>query len=149
MADAQTNSLVGAWHLVRWQVTYGDGRPPTNPLGLDATGIIAYTPDGWMNASMARAGRKPLSSESARTAPAEERLAAFDSFFSYGGRYRIEGMHVIHSVTIAHNPNMVGTEQRRRMEFGADGTLTLAADDTVPGSSVTRHHRLVWRRENR
>ena len=95
---------------------------------------------------MARAGRKPLSSESARTAPVEERLAAFDSFFSYGGRYRIEGDHVVHAVTISHNPNLVGTEQRRKMEFGADGTLTLSATDTVPSSQVIRRHRLIWKR---
>ena len=140
------NHLIGGWRLVRWEITYDDGRPPTNPLGPDATGLIAYTPDGWMNASMARAGRKPLSSESARTAPAEERLAAFDSFFSYGGRYRIEGDHVVHAVTISHNPNLVGTEQRRKMEFGADGTLTLTATDTVPASQVIRQHRLIWKR---
>ncbi len=140
------NRLVGGWRLVRWETTYDDGRPPTHALGPDATGLIAYTPDGWMNASMARATRKPLSSESARTAPVEERLAAFDSFFSYGGRYRIEGDHVVHSVTISHNPNLVGTEQRRKMEFGADGTLTLSATDTVPASRVIRQHHLIWKR---
>lgn len=143
-----SNPLVGAWHLTRWETTYGDGRPPTHALGPDATGLIAYTPDGWMNASMARFGRKALSSESARTAPAEERLAAYDSFFSYGGRYRIDGEHVVHSVTISHNPNLVGTEQRRKMEFGADGTLTLSATDTVPASQVIRQHRLIWKRSS-
>ena len=47
------NHLIGGWRLVRWEITYDDCRPPTNPLGPDATGLIAYTPDGWMNASMA------------------------------------------------------------------------------------------------
>jgi hypothetical protein len=33
------------------------------------------------------------------------------------------------------------------MDFSADdGTLTLSASDTVPGTGVARHHRLVWRR---
>ena len=144
------NPLVGTWHLARWEVTYGDGRPATLPFGPRASGIIVYAPDGWMNASMSRPDRKPLSAESARFAPAEERLAAFDSFFSYGGRYRISSEggadYVTHSVTQAHNPSLVGTEQRRRMKFGADGSLTLAADDTVPGTTVARHHRLVWKR---
>ncbi len=141
------NPLIGAWHLVRWETTYDDKRPAHFALGKDASGMIAYTTDGWMNASMMRAGRPALSSESARTAPPAERVAAFDSFFSYGGRYRIEGDYVIHSVTIAHNPNMVGTEQRRLMTFNADGTLTLSAADKVPGTDVERQHRLVWRRE--
>jgi hypothetical protein len=146
----QGNPLIGGWHLQHWEITYGDGRKPTLPFGADAGGIIVYAPDGWMNASISRAGRKPLSSESAKTAPAEQRLAAFDSFFSYGGRYRLlrEGGldYVIHSVTQSVNPNLVGTEQKRRMEFGADGSLTLSAADHVPGTQVTRLHRLTWKR---
>ena len=144
------NPLVGGWHLQHWEITYGDGRKPTLPFGAGAGGIIVYAPDGWMNASISRAGRKPLGSESAKTAPAEERLAAFDSFFSYGGRYRLmreEGLdYVVHSVTQSVNPNLVGTEQKRRMEFGADGSLTLSAADQVPGTQVTRLHRLTWKR---
>lgn len=141
------NPLIGAWHLVRWETTYDDGRVPTHALGPDATGLIAYTPDGWMNASMSRAGRKNLSSESARTAPAAERVAAFDSFFSYGGRYRIEGDYVIHSVTQSHNPNLVGSEQRRHMAFDGKHGLTLSASDKVPATEVMRHHRLIWKRQ--
>lgn len=150
MAVTPANPLVGSWHLVRWEVSYGDGRPATQPFGPAATGLIVYAPDGWMNASMARPGRKALSTESARFAPAEERLAAFDSFFNYGGRYtlgREDGVDIVtHHVTQSANPGMVGTDQKRRMSFDADGRLTLAADDTVPGSAVTRHHRLLWQR---
>lgn len=140
------NLLVGGWELVRWEIAYGDGRPPSYPFGPDATGIIVYAPNGVMNASISRRGRKPLSSESTRSAPVEERLAAFESFFSYGGRYRIEGDFVIHAVTQALNPNFVGTEQRRKMEFALDGTLTLSATDQVPGTTIARHHRLIWKR---
>ena len=139
-------TLVGGWEMVRWEIAYGDGRPPSYPFGPDATGIIVYAPNGMMNASISRRERKPLSSESTRTAPVEERLAAFESFFSYGGRYRIEGDFVIHFVTQALNPNFVGTEQRRKMEFAADGTLTLSATDHVPRTTVARHHRLIWKR---
>jgi hypothetical protein len=32
------------------------------------------------------------------------------------------------------------------MDFASDGTLTLSASDTVPGTTVARHHRLIWRR---
>ena len=142
------NPLAGGWRLVRWETTYDDGRASTYPFGPDATGIIVYSHDGCMNASISRAGRTPLSSESARTAPAAERLAAYDSFFSYGGRYRIDGDHVIHSVTQSQNPGMVGTEQRRLMEFADDGSLTLSASDTVPASHVKRHHRLIWKRQS-
>ena len=37
-------NLLGVWNLVRWEITYDDGRPTTYPFGPDATGLIQYTP---------------------------------------------------------------------------------------------------------
>lgn len=149
----EADPLRGTWQLVRWEIAYGDGRPPTLPFGEGASGLIHYTADGHMSACIARAGRRPLSSESVRSAPAEERLAAFESYFQYAGPYELRrgahlptGMQVVHHVTMSLNPNFVGTDQVRNVEFDAAGVLTLSASDTVPGSAVARHHRLVWRR---
>jgi hypothetical protein len=146
-----TNPLLGTWHLVRWDITYGDGRPATLPYGEDATGLILYTADGHMSACIGRAGRAPLSSASVRSAPEAERLAAFESWFQYAGPYRLQprpggGLQVVHTVTHALNPNFVGTEQVRDVHLADDGTLTLSASDVVPGTEVARHHRLRWRR---
>ena len=146
------NPLLGTWHLVRWDITYGDGRAPSLPYGAQATGMILYTTDGHLNACIARAGRLPLSSESVRSAPEAERLAAFESYFQYAGPYRIrtEGgrQQVVHTVTHALNPNFVGTQQVRNMDITEDMLqLTLSASDTVPGTGVARHHRLVWSRQ--
>ena len=148
--DKLNNPLLGTWHLVRWDITYGDGREPTLPYGDKATGMIAYTTDGFMSACIARVGRGKLSSASVRSAPVEERLAAFESYFQYAGPYEINGptgkQQVTHRVTHSLNPNFVGTQQIRNMTFGADGGLTLSASDTVPGTDVARHHRLMWKR---
>ena len=142
--------LHGVWTLVRWEITYDDGRPTTYPFGPDATGQIQYTHDGGMAACIARSGRAPLSSASVRSAPEAERLAAFESFFQYAGRYEVrqnEGRaQVVHHVSHALNPNFVGSDQIRNMDFAADGTLTLSASDPVPGTTTLRHHRLIWRR---
>ena len=147
------NPLLGTWHLVRWEITYGDGRAPSLPFGADATGLICYTSDGSMNACIARAGRIRLSSDSVRSAPVAERLAAFESFFQYAGPYQIQGaagrQQVVHTVTHSLNPNFVGTQQVRNMTFAADGQLTLSASDTAPGTTTARHHSLVWRRGDR
>ena len=151
MVGPGSNPLLGTWHLVRWEITYGDGRVPTRPFGAQATGLIVYSHDGTMNACIARGGRARLSSDSVRSAPEAERLAAFESYFQYAGPYEIRGepghQQVVHTVTHALNANFVGTRQVRNMEFAADGTLTLSASDTVPGSAVARHHRLVWSRK--
>ncbi len=144
------NTLLGSWHLLRWEITYGDGRPTTLPYGEAATGLIVYAADGWMNACIARGGRPPLSSASVRTAPEGERLAAFESYFAYAGAYMLRERdgrtQVVHRVTHALNPNFVGSEQVRNVEFDAAGCLTLSASDRVPGTEVARHHRLQWER---
>ena len=148
--DNEGNPLLGTWHLVRWDITYGDGRKPTLPFGDKATGLIQYTTDGFMNACIARGGRGRLSSESVRSAPEAERLSAFETYFQYAGPYAIHGepgqQRVVHTVSHSLNPNFVGTQQVRNMAFSADGDLTLSASDTVPGTDVARHHRLTWTR---
>lgn len=145
-----SNPLLGTWHLVRWDIHYGDGRAPTLPYGDAATGLIQYTGDGWMNACIARPQRPRLSSESTRSAPPAEQLAAFQSYFQYAGPYELRGegatLQVVHRVTHSLNPNFVGSEQVRNVAFDAAGVLTLSASDVVPGSTVARHHRLQWRR---
>ena len=146
----QDNPLLGTWHLVRWDIIYGDGRAPSLPYGNQATGMIAYTSDGYMSACIARGGRGKLSSASVRSAPEAQRLAAFESYFQYAGSYDINGplgqQQVTHHVTHSLNPNFVGTQQVRNMTFAADGGLTLSASDTLAGTDVARHHRLVWAR---
>lgn len=142
-------ALPGSWQLLGWEISRDDGSAPSHPFGPDATGLLHYTHDGGMAACIARAGRKPLSSPSARTAPEAERLAAFESFFHYAGRYRVEAaegaLWVVHEVAQSLNPAMVGTAQRRRAQLADDGTLTLSAAETLPNGGQ-RHHRLVWRR---
>lgn len=143
-------TLHGSWHLVRWDITYGDGRRPTLPFGDGATGLIVYATDGWMSACIARAGRPPLSSESVRSAPEAERLAAFESWFAYAGPFEVRQRdgrpQVVHRVRHALNPNFVGSEQVRDIDFDAQGRMTLSASDLVPGTDVARHHRLQWER---
>lgn len=150
---SELNPLLGTWHLVRWDISYGDGRKSSYPYGEDATGMIQYTHDGYMQACIARAGRARLSSDSVRSAPETERLAAFESYFQYAGRYAMRGepgrQQVVHSVTHALNPNFVGSEQARDMRFEGSDQLTLSASDTLPQSTVARHHRLTWSRKAR
>lgn len=142
--------LLGAWVLERWQVAT-DGREPQQPFGDGATGLIVYTADGWMNASIARAGRASLSTASVRQAPAGEQCAAFESYFNYAGPFALEAIdgvpHVRHEVRWSLNPGFVGTTQLRRIDFDGARRLSLSADEAV-GNSL-RRHRLDWRRAAR
>ncbi|MER5625292.1 lipocalin-like domain-containing protein [Streptosporangium sp. NPDC002544] len=130
--------LVGAWRLVEWRIVSAGGRV-SHPFGTDAVGLLCYTPDGHMSATIARAGRSPLPGASPRKAPPEALAEAFTSFFAYAGRYEIRDGHVAHDVELSLNPAFAGTVQIR--ELNADGDrLVLAAEEDG------RWHTLIWKR---
>jgi hypothetical protein len=144
-AELRTDQIIGAWELAEWRIDYADGRAPTHPFGTQASGLLLYTADGFMSAGISRPGRPPLGGGSARHVDAATKCAAFDGYFHYQGRYAIEGSRVLHTVTQALNPDFVGTRQVREARLG-DGVLELSAEDRLPGTSLTRHHLLRWRR---
>ncbi len=139
--------IVGGWRLSDWRTEYYDGRAPTLPFGEHPEGLLVYSPDGWMNASICRPNRPPMSSASLKHAPVQERLDAIDSFMNYGGPYSfVDNDHVRHEVVIALYPNLIGTDQVRRMRFEGSDTLVLSAEDSLPGTAVRRRHSLTWKR---
>ena len=145
--------LVGAWALDAFTIRFDDGRPALEPFGPDASGLLTYTPDGWMSAVLARGDRPPLGvSRLEASARADEaaRAAAFDSYLSYAGRWRLEvdaqgDAHVVHEVTLALVPELVGQDNRRAARLLDDGRLELSYHIT-PRSGVTRRYVLIWRR---
>lgn len=137
--------LLGAWELLAWVIEYSDSRDRSWPFGREASGLLLYTPEGLMSAGISRSGRAPFASASARHASAEQKSAAFDGYFHYQGRFRVEAGTVIHEVRESLNPDFSGTRQIRTIELDGD-SLVLSAQDLVPGSSVRRSHRLHWRR---
>jgi hypothetical protein len=128
--------LVGAWKLIEWRIVHADGRV-SHPFGTDAVGLLCYTSDGHVSATIARAGRAPLPADTPRHASAEAQAEAFTSFFSYAGRYELRDGHVAHDVEIALNPAFVGTTQIRELNFD-DDRLILAAEEKG------RWHTLIW-----
>lgn len=136
--------FLGAWQLRTWDVLYADGRPPTYPFGDDALGWLMYTPDGRMSVTISRRQRARLSTDHARKAQTSEKTAAFDSYLSYSGSFKVEDEEVVHHVEFSLNPNFCGTEQRRVATFEGRRRLTLSTEDEVGG--VCRTHRLIWQR---
>ncbi|MFQ3199318.1 MAG: hypothetical protein ACI9SK_000023 [Zhongshania sp.] len=138
-AKQKRDALIGVWSLLSWHIDFADGRPARYPYGEFAVGNIVYSENGRMLATISESDRKPLSVAVPHQAPDVEKIAAFDSFFSYGGSFVVEGDEVVHRVDIALNPNFVGSEQRRHMHFESD-FLTLSAHEGG------RHHQLKWQR---
>jgi len=138
------DELIGSWSLESWAIGYSDRDDLSYPYGEDPQGLIIYSKDGWMSATISRSERNLLPEDVAfRRLPDDLKAAAFTSYFHYAGRYRVVDGDVIHYVTTALNPNMIGTEQLRHAEL--DGhTLVLSGKDSV--GDVTRFHSLVWHR---
>ncbi|MDH3992407.1 MAG: lipocalin-like domain-containing protein [Gammaproteobacteria bacterium] len=136
--------LQGTWQLESWTIGYSDRDDFTYPYGEDPQGLLLYTNDGWMSASIARHERAPLPEDvSFRKIPDELRADAFASYFHYAGRYRVVDGDVIHYVSQSLNPNFPGTEQVRHAELDGQ-TLVLSGKDQV--GEVVRFHSLVWHR---
>ncbi len=136
--------LLGAWKLEGWEISYSDGRPSSHPYGDTPVGLLLYTPDGYMSATISQSDRSPMSNPNIRRAPQGEKADSFDSYFHYSGVWRIEGSKVIHSVHQALDPFFVGTDQVREMDL-KDDVLVLAANVTT-ASGAQMHNRLTWRR---
>lgn len=140
----EQRQLVGAWQLESWSIGY-DGRDDiSSPFGEEPLGLLVYSEDGWMSASISRRDRARLPQDaSPRKVPEEVRAAAYDSYFHYAGRYRVMKGSVVHYVTQSLNPNFPGTEQLRHAELDGE-TLVLTGKDEA--GSVVRYHTLVWHR---
>ena len=136
--SATVEDLLGAWRLEGWSLVYDDGRPPEYPLGPDARGLIMYTADGHVAATLMKADRSAAAPETDA-----ERAAAYAGSFAYAGRYEVRDGTVFHSIEIATNPALVGIKSTRHIQLDGD-RLTLSGPDFVPGASRTQ--RIVWQR---
>ncbi|MCB9540330.1 MAG: lipocalin-like domain-containing protein [Myxococcales bacterium] len=139
------DELVGAWRLERFVVERA-GRPPVEPFGPDAQGLVVYAADGWMSAVLSAGARAPLGAAGLETAAGADpaaKAAAFDSYLSYAGRWRLEGDEVAHTVELALVPEVVGQTLRRRVRRTPTGIELSYAAPTRGGAATWR---LSWRR---
>jgi hypothetical protein len=142
---ALAEALVGAWRLVRWQIEYPPGDRVTYPFGPAPEGLLLYTADGHMSASMQRPARQRLSRANVGAVSDAEKAGAFDSCVQYAGRWRVIGADVHHDVEVAVNPNLPGTRQVRGAVLRGD-ELELRAVEALEAPGTARVHRILWRR---
>lgn len=134
----EAKDLLGAWELASWSLVYADGRPPEYPMGEDARGLIIYTPDGHVSATLMQKAR-PAAAPASPSAAAE----AYAQSFAYAGRYTVRDNTAYHAIEIATNPALIGITSTRHIELAGD-MLTLSGPDFAAGSA--RSQRIVWRR---
>jgi len=112
--------LVGTWKLVSATSKDSSGQPLQPPYGSNPTGLLTYTESGRVTALISYSGRKPLSLGAKPPTRLEQEAEAFKTFLAYGGRYRLSGDKVIHSIEISSIQNYVNRELIRDLKFQGD-----------------------------
>ena len=118
--------LVGTWRLENWETRYDTGRV-IHPMGEDAQGLLVYAPDGYMSVVLFRNGRAPFTTGEMLSADADEKIAGWDSYYSYCGPFELKGDCVIHHIEACLYPNWIGTTQERQAVIDG-GNLILKTD---------------------
>jgi Lipocalin-like domain len=118
------HQLVGGWLLE--SAVSRDGGTERRPFGEHPTGLILYTPDGYMSAQLT-------------AGPGAEYIA-------YTGRFHVDerSATVHHDVLMSTRPELLTSPQFRQARVDGD-RLTLSANATSDDGTVT-HSTLVWRR---
>jgi Lipocalin-like domain len=131
--------IIGSWLMVdRGTDSEADRQQARVRYGDDPKGFMIFAPDGWMNAIVCWGGRPALSGSPDwhSDAPDDEKLRAFDTYLSYGGRWTVEDSVLTTQVEFALNPGWVGGKQVRRLEMTDDGYLILKLSRAWPDGRV-------------
>jgi hypothetical protein len=144
----KASDLVGTWSFIDWVITtHAPASAPreSRPFQPKPSGYIIYSADAVMSAVIQGGARARFPSDDVRKQPDAARARAFDSYFHYAGTWHVDGETVVHTVTAALNPNMIGTKQVRHVAF-EDDRLILSAEETLEAGKGSRRHVLTWRR---
>jgi len=144
MADPAQEKLDGAglegvWLLEAFEFTFGediDGSEVHRPLGETPVGSVMIQ-DGYLNLVFMAGDRAVFGTPDVMGGSDAEKVAASDTYVSFGGPCRVEGDVVV--VDVAHSlfPNWVGREQRRRFVLDGD-RLTLQTAQAIPMNGQKR-----------
>jgi hypothetical protein len=130
---ASAERLVGTWRLADWARVDADGKR-TPPLP-GATGLITYTADGFMFATLTGPDRAPFAGTDPMGGTAEEAHRAMSSGLSYCGRWRMDGDRLVHNVELSMFPNWVGAEMTRTCRFEGDRAIVTTPPITDNGKT--------------
>lgn len=114
------SAIAGGWHLVHFIRRGAEGRTQ-DVFGPQPEGLLCYTGDGWMSVVLCSRSRVArFESEAFLGGSTAEKVAAYESYCSYAGRYYFDGDYIIHQLDLSLFPNWKGSIQPRRCSLDAD-----------------------------
>ncbi|MCK4609398.1 MAG: lipocalin-like domain-containing protein [Gammaproteobacteria bacterium] len=140
------NSFIGTWKLISCELKTKAG-DVTYPFGINPAGYIMYNPDGYMAVAIMNADRPKFAIDDHFGGTLEEKGRAFETYYSYTGKYEIFAADnkIIHHPEVNTNPNFVNVPQERYFEFVGDNQLILGAYASQ-ADGEEQSSRLVWQR---
>ena len=141
---ADSNSFVGTWKLVSWEVRQPDGTIHYL-YGRDVVGYLIYTADGYMSAEIMDPDRRqsnpdfPLEMAAAQTLPDPDRVRAYSTYLSYCGTYTVGGNTVTHHVKAGLIPSWTGSEQPRSFKFDRGRLIIGAGNQKLTWERAVKH----------
>lgn len=120
-----SHELLGAWRLVRIELS-GPSGPIVDPFyQAGSTGIIIYDSSGWMSVQIVAPQRPPFAVPASRSSPAASaqdaplKAAAFDTYYAYFGTWDYDEATsvVTHHVKSALIPAETGLSYAQEISF--------------------------------
>jgi len=141
------HNLIGSWKLIDWTVEM-EGARVVKPFRGRAIGVLTYTDEMRMVASLMRTDREQIGTRSFAEAKALERASAAAGYLSYAGTYEVIGDEVHHHVDLSLFPDWVGGTQVRHIEWmeNEDGTIDLELSTAHAPEERSAVNRLRWHR---
>ena len=137
--------LLGTWTLVSWTQVVGDVEEP-GLMGRDAIGQIMFAPDGHMCFNAMRRTRPKLGGQGPLAGTPEEKVAAYDSYVGYCGRYDVneEERALVFRLELSSYPNWTGATQKRFAEV--TGARLRLNTPPIPVRGKQMVSTVVWER---
>jgi hypothetical protein len=145
MAQGLRDRLIGAWELREYSVTAEDGAV-FHPMGRDATGLIIYTPDGYMSAQLMKHGRPAYVAGDMQGGTSEEIIAAARGYLAYSGPFSVDekSLTLRHHMSVSLFPNWIGDTQERLIHL--EGEILTLSPGPIPYEGKPHTPRLIWKR---
>ena len=114
------DEVFGAWKITECESRFLDGQIGEHPVGADASGLILYSPDGYMSLEIMAQKRVPFSAQDPFAASEEEHLQAYRSHLSYSGTFDVKDDRIIHHIELSSYPNFIGKNIERFVRCEGD-----------------------------
>lgn len=144
--NMKPEALVGTWKLISAEHRVGNGEA-FYPNGRDAIGQLIYTVDGFMSVSIMNANRRHFSTKNFLEAPDQEKLEAWNTIFSYCGRYSVVGDKIIHHVEVTSVPNREGTDMERIAKL--EGKRLILTTPPFPSKDGEKVATIIWEKNSK